>query len=59
MPHDQPPKASGAHLVVLQRSNYPECLRIKEILRKETVGGILLLSSVVASGFGCDHGIAI
>lgn len=42
MAHENP-KASGAHPVILQRSSYPEYLRISEILRKETVGGILLL----------------
>ncbi|MHA7218347.1 Na+/H+ antiporter NhaA [Arthrobacter sp. MDT1-48-3] len=42
MAHENP-KASGAHPVILQRSSYPEYLRITEILRKETVGGILLL----------------
>ncbi|OUM45321.1 Na+/H+ antiporter NhaA [Arthrobacter sedimenti] len=43
MAGDQSAKAAGIHPVVLQRSSYPEYLRITEILRKETVGGILLL----------------
>ncbi|PPB49574.1 Na+/H+ antiporter NhaA [Arthrobacter pityocampae] len=43
MAHDESPKAAGSHPVILQRSSYPEYLRITEILRKETVGGILLL----------------
>ncbi|MHA7155262.1 Na+/H+ antiporter NhaA [Arthrobacter sp. TMN-50] len=34
---------------VLGRSSYPEYLRINEILRKETVGGILLLIAAVAA----------
>ncbi|MHA7180676.1 Na+/H+ antiporter NhaA [Arthrobacter sp. MDB2-24] len=43
MAGDESAKTAGAHPVVLQRSSYPEYLRITEILRKETVGGILLL----------------
>ncbi|WP_104168383.1 Na+/H+ antiporter NhaA [Arthrobacter sp. SX1312] len=43
MAHDESPKPAGSHPVILQRSSYPEYLRISEILRKETVGGILLL----------------
>ncbi len=43
MAHDEFPKPAGSHPVILQRSSYPEYLRITEILRKETVGGILLL----------------
>ncbi len=34
---------------VLQRSSYPEWLRIHEILRKETVGGIILLVVTVVA----------
>lgn len=34
---------------VLSRSSYPEYQRISEILRKETVGGILLLIAAVAA----------
>ncbi|MHA7281083.1 Na+/H+ antiporter NhaA [Arthrobacter sp. MDT2-2] len=43
MAGDESAKAARLHAVVLQRSSYPEYLRITEILRKETVGGILLL----------------
>ncbi|WP_104117816.1 Na+/H+ antiporter NhaA [Arthrobacter sp. B1805] len=43
MAHDESRRTAGSHPVVLQRSSYPEYLRISEILRKETVGGILLL----------------
>ncbi|WP_043447215.1 Na+/H+ antiporter NhaA [Arthrobacter sp. L77] len=43
MAHDESRKPAGSHPVILQRSSYPEYLRISEILRKETVGGILLL----------------
>ncbi|WDF34282.1 Na+/H+ antiporter NhaA [Arthrobacter agilis] len=43
MAHDETPAASGSRRVILQRSSYSENLRITEILRKETVGGILLL----------------
>ncbi|KNC18753.1 Na(+)/H(+) antiporter NhaA [Arthrobacter sp. RIT-PI-e] len=43
------PQGGGSHPVILQRSSPPEHLRITEILRKETVGGILLLiASAVA-----------
>ncbi|MDK1360211.1 Na+/H+ antiporter NhaA [Arthrobacter sp. zg-Y1219] len=42
-----PPPASGS--TVLGRSSYPEVLRIQAILRKETVGGILLLIATVAA----------
>ncbi|MBG6217320.1 NhaA family Na+:H+ antiporter [Arthrobacter sp. CAN_A6] len=42
-----PNKPHGAKAVVLQRGSYPEYLRINEILRKETVGGILLLIAAV------------
>ncbi|WP_035777203.1 Na+/H+ antiporter NhaA, partial [Arthrobacter sp. H5] len=34
---------------ILNRSSYPEYLRISEILRKETVGGILLLIAALAA----------
>ncbi len=43
MAQREPRKPAGARAVILQRSSYPEYLRITEILRKETVGGILLL----------------
>ncbi|MHA7294495.1 Na+/H+ antiporter NhaA [Arthrobacter sp. HLT1-21] len=43
-PEDGHPQKS-----VLGRSSYPEYLRINEILRKETVGGILLLIAAVAA----------
>ncbi|WP_434992904.1 Na+/H+ antiporter NhaA [Arthrobacter sp. Ld5] len=49
MAHDESPedpknpKNPKNQSVILQRSSYPEYLRITEILRKETVGGILLL----------------
>ncbi|MCQ1957283.1 Na+/H+ antiporter NhaA [Arthrobacter sp. zg-Y826] len=42
------PKPSGAR-TVLSRGSYGETLRISEILRKETVGGILLLVATVAA----------
>lgn len=42
-----PPRRSGG--TVLARSSYPELLRIGEILRKETVGGVLLLIATVAA----------
>ena len=42
-----PPRAAGS--TVLGRGSYPEVLRIGEILRKETVGGILLLIATVAA----------
>ncbi|WP_342022258.1 Na+/H+ antiporter NhaA [Arthrobacter citreus] len=42
-----PPKAAGS--TILGRASYPEVLRIGEILRKETVGGILLLIATVAA----------
>ena len=34
---------------ILGRGSYPEFLRISELLRKETVGGILLLVAAVAA----------
>lgn len=34
---------------ILSRSSYPEYLRVSEILRKETVGGILLFVAAVAA----------
>ena len=42
-----PPEPSGS--TVLGRSSYPEFLRIGQILRKETVGGVLLLIATVAA----------
>ena len=45
-PHS--PKPHGAR-TVLGRGSYGEALRIGEILRKETVGGILLLVATVAA----------
>lgn len=42
-------KPSGASRTILSRSSYREYLRIGEILRKETVGGILLLIATVAA----------
>ena len=47
-PHNQPGKPSSTR-TVLGRSSYRETLRIGEILRKETVGGILLLLATVAA----------
>ncbi|MCU1634635.1 MAG: nhaA [Micrococcaceae bacterium] len=41
----QPPSPPGSH--VFSRSSYPEHLRITTILRKETVGGALLLLATV------------
>lgn len=43
MAHDNTPRVNGSGSSILQRSSYSEHLRITEILRKETVGGILLL----------------
>ncbi|RJT75747.1 Na+/H+ antiporter NhaA [Arthrobacter cheniae] len=43
MSASKPDRSRRFPSVVLQRSSYPEYLRIAEILRKETVGGILLL----------------
>ena len=40
---------SGKSNTILGRSSYPEYRRIGEILRKETVGGILLLIATVAA----------
>ncbi|WP_307857579.1 Na+/H+ antiporter NhaA [Paenarthrobacter sp. DKR-5] len=37
------------HLRIFSRSSYPEHLRITEILRKETVGGALLLAATLAA----------
>ncbi|MER1995462.1 MAG: Na+/H+ antiporter NhaA [Arthrobacter sp.] len=45
-PNQQP---SGSTKVFFGRSSYSEHLRIGEILRKETVGGILLLIATVAA----------
>ncbi|MBP3037139.1 Na+/H+ antiporter NhaA [Arthrobacter sp. zg-ZUI100] len=42
-------QVSPAGSTVLGRASYPEVLRIGEILRKETVGGILLLIATVAA----------
>lgn len=42
-----PPERGGG--TVLARSSYPEFLRIGAILRKETVGGVLLLIATVAA----------
>ncbi|MBF4992995.1 Na+/H+ antiporter NhaA [Arthrobacter gandavensis] len=43
------PQPSGSTKVFFGRSSYSEHLRIGEILRKETVGGILLLIATVAA----------
>ena len=43
MAQGESPKGSGSHPLIFERSSYPEYLRLTEILRKETVGGILLL----------------
>ena len=40
---------SGATPVFFGRNSYREHLRIGEILRKETVGGVLLLIATVAA----------
>ena len=45
---NQPPKSGPPH-EILTRPSYPEFLRIGAILRKETVGGILLLIVAVAA----------
>lgn len=37
------------HLRIFSRASYPEHLRITEILRKETVGGALLLAATLAA----------
>ncbi|MBT1002488.1 Na+/H+ antiporter NhaA [Paenarthrobacter sp. DKR-5] len=42
-------RASVNHLRIFSRSSYPEHLRITEILRKETVGGALLLAATLAA----------
>ncbi|WP_026550732.1 Na+/H+ antiporter NhaA [Arthrobacter sp. Br18] len=47
MPEHQPVAADGKR--VFLRSTYPEHLRISSILRKETVGGALLLLATVAA----------
>ena len=41
--------APGKSKTVLGRGSYPEYLRISDLLRKETVGGILLLIAAVAA----------
>jgi NhaA family Na+:H+ antiporter len=41
------PRSPGARLLSLARGSYEEYSRIAEILRKETVGGALLLSATV------------
>ncbi|MHA7189416.1 Na+/H+ antiporter NhaA [Arthrobacter sp. MDT2-16] len=49
MSASEPAEPNRSARVLLERSSYPEYLRITEILRKETVGGILLLiSSAIA-----------
>lgn len=45
----KPPQTARFPRVVLERSSYPEYLRITEILRRETVGGILLLIAAVGA----------
>nr|WP_049822652.1 Na+/H+ antiporter NhaA [Arthrobacter sp. H41] len=47
MPEHQPADANGKR--IFTRSTYPEHLRITSILRKETVGGALLLLATVAA----------
>lgn len=44
-----PPPAGQAVARIFRRSSYPEHLRITAILRKETVGGALLLAATVAA----------
>jgi NhaA family Na+:H+ antiporter len=44
-----PPPAARAVVRIFKRSSYPEHLRITAILRKETVGGALLLAATVAA----------
>ncbi|WP_026532965.1 Na+/H+ antiporter NhaA [Arthrobacter sp. H41] len=47
LPEHQPADANGKR--IFTRSTYPEHLRITSILRKETVGGALLLLATVAA----------
>ncbi|THJ67831.1 Na+/H+ antiporter NhaA [Arthrobacter echini] len=47
MAHENSPEPVRARAVILQRPSYPEYLRISELMRKETVGGILLLIAAV------------
>ncbi|MCZ2402923.1 Na+/H+ antiporter NhaA [Paenarthrobacter sp. Z7-10] len=44
-----PPPAAQAVARIFKRSSYPEHLRITAILRKETVGGALLLAATMAA----------
>ena len=46
---DRPHAATGAVARIFKRSSYPEHLRITAILRKETVGGTLLLAATIAA----------
>ncbi|TFB46485.1 Na+/H+ antiporter NhaA [Cryobacterium tagatosivorans] len=51
-PASTPPSAtppSPARAWILSRSSYPEYLRVASILRKETVGGALLLAATVVA----------
>ncbi|MFJ7748545.1 Na+/H+ antiporter NhaA [Arthrobacter sp. NPDC097144] len=48
-PAGRPVPPRRTHGTVPARSSYPEFLRIGEILRKETVGGVLLLIATVAA----------
>lgn len=44
-----PPTPTPSRLTVFGRGSYAEALRIGEILRKETVGGALLVAAAVAA----------
>jgi len=44
-----PPSTGGPHPKLLQRGSWAETVRIAELLRKETVGGALLLLATVAA----------
>ncbi|GAA2126931.1 NhaA family Na+:H+ antiporter [Arthrobacter sp. TE12231] len=46
---DLPPSPAPPRLTVFARGSYAEALRIGEILRKETVGGALLVAAAVAA----------
>ena len=56
MANEQPP--SGQPPRILTRPSYPEFLRVGEILRKETIGGILLLTVAVAALIWANSPIA-
>lgn len=44
-----PPRSPAARASILQRGSYREFLRVSAILRKETVGGAILLAATVAA----------